>query len=840
MYQNNNKAIINKISNRSIKVNRMRNVFAIIAIALTTVLFTSLFTVGMSMVKSFEYSTMRQIGLSAHGVFKYLTEEQFEVLRKHKDIEEYGVNIVIGFAENAELAKRQVQIQYLDDNDAKYQFITPLVEGSMPKTESEIVLDTIVLDMMDLSRDLGQKITLNYSINGKPYSKEFTLSGYYKGDNISKSSIVCVSKELVDKTIAGIDLDASKKDGSFIGLINLNVMLNNKFDIENKLLKILYDSGFSTKDVLYGVNWGYMGGNLFSEPSNIIPIVGMLALIMLTGYLIVYNIFYVSVVKDIRFYGLLKTIGTTPKQLKKLIMKQAIKLSLIGIPMGLAIGYLIGRLLTPVVMNILTTTHLTISINPIIFIASSLFALVTVIISCLKPAKIASGISPVEAVRYTGIRQTVRKKVKNSVHGAKLHRMAFSNLFRNKGKIILAITSLSLSLILLNSVYTIVSGFDINTYLQTIAGSDFTIGDVSYYRWQFNHKESNALTPQIIDEVSTVEGVESIERIYYSNMNMYITKEMEDLIKGKLETVNNIYRQVLEYQLNKKIIPVDIYGVDSGIYELLNNYVTEGEINRDIIKNNDSVIIKKDSIIGDMYKVGDKISLSINDEENKEYTILAIVEDLPLYLYTGSTVVGGVSVYLPSDEFLNVVDTPSIMTALINVDNDNILNMEQYLKNKSQQIPSLDYRSRAIYEKEYKGMIMTFNSVGYTLSFIIGLIGILNFTNVMITGIISRRLEFATMQSIGMTTKQLRKMLSYEGLYYTFITTITAFAAGVPIAYFGVTAITRHMAFFTYKFTGLPIMLCVPVLSVIAVLIPIISFSSENKISIIERLRAIE
>ena len=131
MYENNNKAIVNKLANRSIRANRMRNLFAIIAIIFITVLFTTIFTIGISMLKSIEYSTMRQVGGSNHGRFKYLTTEEYEILKEHKDIKEYGITIPIAVVENPELVKRQVEINYIDDNEAKYRFIQPLIKESI-------------------------------------------------------------------------------------------------------------------------------------------------------------------------------------------------------------------------------------------------------------------------------------------------------------------------------------------------------------------------------------------------------------------------------------------------------------------------------------------------------------------------------------------------------------------------------------------------------------------------------------------------------------------------------------------------------------------------------------
>lgn len=78
-----NKKAIKKLANNSFKANKLRNIFAIAAIVLTTVMFTTLFTVGMSMKDSLEESTMRQTGGKAHGSFKYLTQEKYDRLKSH-------------------------------------------------------------------------------------------------------------------------------------------------------------------------------------------------------------------------------------------------------------------------------------------------------------------------------------------------------------------------------------------------------------------------------------------------------------------------------------------------------------------------------------------------------------------------------------------------------------------------------------------------------------------------------------------------------------------------------------------------------------------------------------
>ena len=143
-------------------------------------------------------------------------------------------------------------------------------------------------------------------------------------------------------------------------------------------------------------------------------------------------------------------------------------LSFIGIPFGLLIGFFVGRALVPFLMNgtvYASDAGVKVTANPIIFIGAALFALVTVIISVNKPAKIAGSVSPIEAIRYTENDATAfqGKKTSNkkSIHGAKIHRMALSNLGRNKKRTILVIISMTLSLVLFNTVFTLASGFDV-------------------------------------------------------------------------------------------------------------------------------------------------------------------------------------------------------------------------------------------------------------------------------------------------------------------------------------------------------------------------------------------
>ena len=760
MEKTENKAVLNKLSKRHTKSNKMRNIFVVVAIILTTVLFTSLFTIAASLLKSAEESSMRQVGGSEHGGYSYLTREEYEVLREHKYIEEYGTTILVGLAENEELAKRQVEICYMDGNEAKYRFVTPLVEGNMPKEEDEIVLDTITLDLLGLEREVGQKLTLNYRILDGEYSKEFILSGYYQGDIVAMASMACVSEKFIDENISHIDQKESRDKGIYTGTIGLSVMFSKEYDIEEKLTEILLDNNFKVEDFSYGANWAYMKNKFSSiDLSSILATIGLISIVFICGYLIIYNIFYLSIVKDIKFYGLLKTIGTTTDQIKKIVTKQAMILSSIGIPLGLGLGYGIGIILLPYVMNNLSVEYTKVSASPMIFIGSVIFSLITILISCKKPAKLASRVSPIEAIRYTGLDGNIRKEMKKGSDGGKIHKMAFSNILRDKKKGILVIISLSIAIILLNSIYTMVAGFDLDEFLSGEYATDFTIGDASFYRWNFDESKGSALTEELCGEIENLEGVEKVGRIYNKNLLKAITNEEKKLLIENIDELgmetgydgNLAYGYMVITEKNQ--VDLNLYGMSDVLFPLLKPYVIEGDIDLDLFRTGDYIISTRKHNNIDIYKVGDKVTLSSDDGHSKEYSVMAVVENLPLYLYIGRDSDFSLSMYMPSEELEKIAGKLPIMVGMFDVEEDNISSVDAYIKDKTKEIPGLDYRSKEKFVKEFNDMVNTYNTVGYSLSLIIGLIGVLNFANVIITSIISRRKEFATMQSIGLTSK---------------------------------------------------------------------------------------
>ena len=149
-----NQKCIRKLSWRSLWASRKRNIIAIIAIALTTLLFTSLFTIVMSLNSSYEMDTFRRIGGYCHGTFKEVTEEQIENISLHPNVKAVGKRITIGYMDSGVFAKAPAEVSFMDDNCTEWSFAAPTV-GQKPQERNEITMDTYALKLLGVAPELG-------------------------------------------------------------------------------------------------------------------------------------------------------------------------------------------------------------------------------------------------------------------------------------------------------------------------------------------------------------------------------------------------------------------------------------------------------------------------------------------------------------------------------------------------------------------------------------------------------------------------------------------------------------------------------------------------------------
>lgn len=873
LFGNNNTEVIKRLSKRYFKKNRIRNLAAILAIMLTAFLFTSITSLVFSMSSSVQLSMQMQKGSKADGDIRYLTEEQYEELQNSDFIKEAGCRRFVGFASNA--SGHMVEINYADPVQQELTFCTP-THGKAPKKANEIATTDQALEALGVEAKVGETVPVEFTLRGETYQYEMVVSGWWEAAN-DTGSLLIVSEQFV-KDNPEIFVNTYAEDREIAGTYMADVVLKDKRHIQKQLQEFARSVGGEPEQMNadnYIACSQNQVGNAMLQPGMMLSAVVFVLLFVVSGYLLIYNIFDISVMQDVRQYGLLRTIGTSTRQIKKIVNRQALWLTLIGLPLGLLFGFLVSRMLLPVVMKFFQANSLNamkVSVSPLIFLIAAVFTIFTVIISTRKPAKKAAKISPLEAIRYTGQENKKTKKTKRT-HGAKLSYMAFSNLGRNKRRSVFIVLSMLLCIVLFNSIIVITQSMDEEKWISRSTKTDFTVYNSVAVNGvsPFQYRE-DGLPDSVVNLINQQKGVEK-ERILYRNTrddsDVTVDYKFEDMVCIAEETEEDYVSKAYENGSSLRIVPGtedgyfgNVFGVSEAFWEDVTIY--EGENNLDALKEKmetgDYVIVgtiidrltgetEEETQLQQQLQVGDSITFSKDGKEEKTCTILAkatvVATEYETYAgANGATYIGGDApfLYMSDTKFKELYEEPTIFSYSFNAEQGEKENLEGFLADFTGENTSVAYTSTKLLQEQLASNRNIVLLVGGMIGVILAFAGLINFTNMMVTNIITRRHEFAAMQSIGMTNRQLRRLIMDEGLYYAAGADVIG---GLLAAVLGMTVLksvlnSPSMWYFTLRFTLVPALFIAVIYLILAAVIPVVVLHFFNKGSVVERLRTVQ
>lgn len=848
MISNNNRPVINKISNRILQSNKNRNFIAIIAIVLTTVLFTTIFTMGFELLNTVKQENIRKAGGDGQVVLSNITDEVYKNVKDNSRIDKIAYTKLVADEILEECLNGLRSEMWYMDNIALEFAGYKLEEGHFPEMEQEIITDSKLLEELGIEKKIGTSVKLNYRVKDELKTEEFILAGYWNVEEFSDVHRIIVSKDYLNANKNDIPYTYDI-DMNYSGIVTVYINFKDDKNLSEQITAMLEEAGYvwegmgadknASNYVIARISPAYLFTASLDNPSAIVGLIGAILLIFVAGYLIIYNIFQISVIQDIRFFGQLKTLGTTEKQLKQLLQKQANKLAVIGIPIGLALGYFLGVLLVPALMQSTTyqsadSVHIT--AIPIIFLGAAFFSFITIYISVSIPRKAASKVSPLEALRFVDRKSKKLKKEKQSVNGGKIYRMAIANLGRNKKRTLLVIFSLGLAAVLLNSVFTLVNGFDEEAYVNNFLDKDFIISTAEYFNYQFG-KSEHRIPQSYIDYVKS-------QPEFGKGGRLIGTQILQEQLFAESNLLTSPNRDINGYPM------INLYGADD--YLLQSMELLEGSLDFDKLKAGSGIIIGiPDNGFGNAeanipIQIGDKINIHFNDVTDeinlheiavREFEVIAkvlIKENTYTDRHTGNT-----NVYIPSEVFLEYTKNPITVSYIFNCKEGekNIQQMQEKLEYYVKSNSLLNFDSKKKYLDEFSGIKNTFVIIGGALGGIIAFIGIVNFFNAMFTSVLTRKGEFAMLQSVGMTDQQLKLMLVTEGLVYAIATILLSMLFGTAASLTIVKIVSHSIWFFTFRFTLLPIMILSPIFIIIAIMVPYFLCRSLEKESIIVRLR---
>lgn len=864
MYSTRNKKCILRLAKKDFLKYKTRNIVAVLAMILTTVLFTTLITTSIGAYESVQLTLQKQKGSKADADLRYMTEEQFMKLADDERIDSLGLRRPIGFLSNAKT--HNIELDYMDSVEQELTFSIP-TSGCAPTKKNEIATTDRALESLGIEPKVGAAVEIEFQLRGQIYRYEMIVSGFWEAQN-SQSSLMLVSDKFMQENeeIFPYTFD---KDNEYAGTYFSDIVLKNKNNTEKQLKEIVWRLGGNPEDK-NAENHIACAVNKITNPDINVPVllVGLIfaLLFIFAGYLLIFNIFEISVLQDVQKYGLLKTIGTTQKQIKLLVRIQTLWLLFIALPCGLLLGYFIGKAILPFTIEFITNEYSNLSVDAspsvVIFIGAAFFTVFTVVISIRKPINIVAKISPMEALRYS-IKRDISKDVKHTKKTS-AWRLASLNVKRNKKRSLYIIISMTLCCLLLNSTIVIVNSIDIEKAVRGQCAADMviangnTFNNITGYTQHTDSLDENMV--ELIKEQFSIKDEGFIYKNTLDDRDITIDYGVKYDESDFIEEDENSYIITDKYYipLGYDDFPVcNVYGCSENIFQRCDfleiaDDLSITELYQKLEEGNyvvEAIRKKQGQSSSDQNnfqcKIGDKIKVRNKGKEKKELEVIAHMSvasteyEVP-NVTTGITTVGGDApmFYMAESTFKKIYEKPSLMSFSFNIDEKDLVSVTEQMEMIVEQAEGVIGSSSVVMLRNSLNSIKsTVYIIGGFISIILGMAGFINFVNLMITNMLTRKKEYAIMQSVGMTTKQLISLIIHEGLFYAIFSAALGIFLSVIVNSTMIKIICGEIWFMTYEIVLWP----AAVLSVLMIglsgAIPVIVFKCFNKDSVVEKLR---
>lgn len=880
--------ILNRLTIRNLKLNKRRTIVTIIGIILATALLTAVATMAVSLKESVTLRSKKVDG-DFHLLLYDMTDKEKESVINNRQVESYyethevGYGVLDGCVNDS---KPYVYIEALDSDTFEKAEIN-VTSGRLPEDDSEIVISSHIKTNGGVKYNLGDKITFDIgdrTYNGKklyqndtyredeqleakqtktykvvgicdrlPYGEEpRTAPGYSvitlanKADtSLNKSDIYLrfnkkALKDRYDLTadILGVDktlfnkLNSGKLEDKEIQTLKSQLDKTHSYYINNSLIK--YEA-FYDSSVAFVYNMAAV----------------VMVIIIITSAVCISNSFAISINQKTKQYGMLASIGATPRQIRKNVFFEAAFMCVIGIVAGIG-GGLSASYILVVLSNkmLIDTFEMSIVYAPSLLgvLLSIVLAIVTIVLSALVPAIRASRMSPIMAINHSEDIKIKSKSLKTPKLIGKVWGeggvLAYKNMKRNKRKYRVITISIALSVSTFIALYGFMSLLteSVNRYANDKI--DLRVYMSSYKSMSVD--EDNKKVSNIVNRINNETNITdfTFARGFYASLKdepKYSSdyKEVNKYEAGLAEN-NGYYISIIslgneEYGKYIKKLGISKETAQSGGILVDNTY--------QYINNGNDI---KCFNIYDGYKAGDVLtyridtsnsSKSLDNSKSSDDTtlydirIVALSNERPFGYDNAYTSYGYLIV---SDDYMNRIDTKNTDSTLLNINCDDPDKAQDILVNEFN--IGQNYIFNAAQERRNdEKLILTMKIFLYGFIAIVSLIGITNIFNTVTTGMELRGKEFAMLQSIGMTKKEFDKMIRLESVFYGSKALIIGVVSGTILSY--VIYISAGESQLKYTLPLLAIVMSVIVVIILLLGIMKYSIAQIRKQNIIETIR---
>lgn len=808
--------ILRNIAISNDKKNKTRSILIIIAITLTTMLLTIISSYCYGIIKTNKINAKDYYG-DYYGVYKNISEKQIHEMKLRSEFTAIGRMAYAGELDS----DADSYLYWTDQTVAEMTNLNKKIAvGQKPEKANEIMGTKDFFHSLGVQNpQIGDIVTLKSRISNqvKFHENKFVISGFMKENETSstkKEYVGYVSEQFYNSQV-------EKNFRTYNTYFKLGKNTGINYDNAETIIEDLAKKcGINSKAV--AVNSVYL--LWATDPGTEIIVVGaiLILFVILFSIVVIYNIFQVGIAQKIQEYGKIKAMGATKKQLKKIVMLEGMLLSIIGVPLGMLSGCVIGKLVFSWFMNQGNSIqnamdHIEVNIFSIpILVGVAFIAFLTVRLALNKPMRMVAKISPVEAIRFQGnlnAMQGLRKGHKK----VGVREMTMASISGNKKRTAATIITMGLSCVLFVALASFVSNMDAEyetrrtvEYGQFYLDLDYSLNDKAYPENNLDQVlKHNPLNESMIKQIQSIPGVTEVK-----TRKMLVMKELDE--NGKA---------------TKGLSSVLVYDKESFDREKERD-TNIGNLDYEKASKDNSFIFGWSYFMGeDGYSVGQKLETILENKDSSCHFSGNIQGSF------GSTNANWV-ITEDTYEKLGLTDEGigEIWVDCKEKDKENVkAELETLLQTK-------DHIEMQTYDDMLNTIQFQMKTVKlgcYSLIAILGLIGFMNMANTMIISIITRKQEFGMLQAIGMTNNQLNRMLQMEGLIFTVGTVLAATILGIPMGYalFDVAKQKGIIGLHQYHFPWQEMLLMIVVIGLLQMILSFILSRNVRKESLVDRIR---
>ncbi len=775
-----------QLTGRYLKASKKRTILTIIGIILSVALISSigLFFKGIQLA---QIDDAKNSYGSYHIMYNNVDKDLLSKIQNNPKVARNGL-IVNG--QKIEVQKGIKLRELIATNKGLELLPFRIKEGKFPEKENDIALEKWTLKSIDKNAKVGSKIT----IAGKEYTLTGILDDNTKNQMDNEGVILYVNNsiDLSKEKEAMLAVEISSKTNLRTAVRELKELKDQKNVHVNSFLVSM--QGGAEKD-----------SSIMGLYTTIAIIIGI---VMISTIAVIYNSFHISVVDRIKQFGLLRAVGTTPKQIRKIVFREASILALIGIPLGLLFGviaiYGIGFTFNIIGKN--SVQFVKPSISPDILAISALVGLVAIYISAFLPAHFAGKISPLVAISSRNSINKEKIKRRKSFIFNKLMgfegSLAYKNIKRNKKRYRITVFSIIISVLLFITFKSFMDmSLQISSDLNESQDIHFTV-----YKNRNGKEGKFGIEDKFIKDLSNLKSIDKSYNVYHNIELASVIEKSAEI--SEVKEIEGIYKDIKYEGKDRTFMNSSLAVYDNNSLEASKKYLAAGNIDIDKLNSENGVIVinknrmymekKKKSYYGaaSNLKVGDEIFLKSGDNSEtpevfgkgkvEKVKVMAVLENDPFNFHGSQNglkliTTEKVAKDLVDKERARLIEPVNVSMKLKDVKNEEAVQgeIEEIIK----QDASLKLINSIDDNRKMKSTMLMVQILMYGFVTVISLIGSVNIINTLTTNIILRKREFAALKSIGLTQKGLRKMIVLEGLFYGIFGALYGSILGTGVSY---------------------------------------------------------